>query len=156
MALPPVPFRNVVINIKTGLMELKLIQWLNAVLNAVNAGPQSVGTVSLSTQSATVNATAVSVPTLPQGLYRMNYYQRIMRAAGVSSSLITQLAWVDGGVSCTFTGAAMTANTVSTTQSASVVMNVDAGTVPTYTLTYASAGSPTMQYSFHARLELVP
>jgi len=153
---PPVPFKSWLVDLKTRLVERDWRKWFEEIALALGAAAARLGSVSLTAQAATVSATDFQTVSLTEGLCRVTYAARITRAATVSSSLTVALGWTDGGVSCSQSGVAMTGNTTSTTQSGLVAMHVDAATPVTYTLTYASAGATTMQFSFHAALESVP
>lgn len=151
--LAPVPFTNVLMNLRSRLMEFQWVRWLESLVTAINAAPQAVGTSDLSDQDASVSATAFDTGTLSAGLYRVSYYQRVTQAATSSSSLTTAIGWTDGGVACTQSGAAMTGNTTATTQNGTLVVHVDAGTTVTYALTYSTSGATPMQFSWSGRLE---
>ena len=153
---PPVPFKSWMMDLKTRLVERDWVKWFQEIGAALSATALRLGSVGLTAQAATVSATDFQTVSLTEGLYRVTYAARITRAATVNSSLTVALGWTDGGVSCSQSGAAMTGNTTSTTQSGIVAMHVDAATPVTYTLTYASAGATTMLYSFTAALESVP
>jgi hypothetical protein len=56
------------------------------------------------------------------------------------------LAWVDGGVTCTFSGAAITGNTTATTQSGTIMVNSDGASAVSYSTTWASVGAPSATY----------
>ncbi len=155
MALAPVPFLNVLMEIKTRLIEKPWIEWLNSLRDAIAASNLTVGSVSLAAQDATVITTPFPAPTLSGGLYRVTYAARVTQAAGVSSSLTVRIDWTNG-MAQSVSGAAMTGNTTTTTQSGVVAFTIDAGTPVSYTLVYASVGAPVMQYSFDARLEALP
>lgn len=111
--------------------------------------------VSLTSQHAAIATTPIPSDTLAPGLYRVSIYQRVTTAAGVSSSLTTAISWTDGGISCSFSGAAMTGNTTATTQSFSQLIRVDRATPVSYTTTYASNPATVMQYSLDVVLETV-
>jgi hypothetical protein len=101
------------------------------------------------TQQQLINAGG----TLDAGTYRISYYARITRAATVNSSLTIDFDWVDGGVTQTFTGAAMVGNTTTTHQELSFPIVIDQLTAVRYTATYASAGATSMQFKLYIALE---
>lgn len=115
--------------------------------------PSRIGQTTLTDQAANISATDISGGNLSSGLYRFTYYTRITRAAGVSSSLTVTLSWTDGGIACSFSGAAITANTTSTTQSETKLLRIDSVSPVSYSTAYASAGAPTMQYRLDVALE---
>lgn len=155
--IPPVPRDSQVLQ---GSIKDKIFKtwddWFQQIARLLGLSPAVVGTVSLTEQSASVSATAIATPELSAGLYRLTYYQRVTRAATSSSSLQTTIGWTDGGVACMVSGAAMTGNTTSTTQSDCLTVQVDKATSVTYTLTYASLGATSMQFAWSARLEQLP
>lgn len=154
--IPPVPRNNTVLKGLKQTIEYIWDNWFQVVASAIASTPQEIGEVDLTAQSTSLSSTALVTPALPGGAYRVSYYARITRAASVSSSLTPQIAWTDGGVACSYTGAAMTGNTTSTTQSGVIALVADANTTINYLTTYASAGGTSMQYSLVVRAEELP
>lgn len=74
------------------------------------------------------------------GLYRVSVYREVTTADPVSSSLAIALGWTHNGKSLTRTLSAFTGapQTVNDTAGDSVVIEIDAGTPISYTVTYAS------------------
>ncbi len=116
---------------------------------------QSITTVSLTAQSASIGATDVSNGALPGGLYNFRYYARITRPATVNSSLTITLDWRDGGVTISVAGAAITGNTTATFQDASHLIHIDSTSPVRYSTAYVSNGVQTMQYALYVVLERV-
>lgn len=131
------------------------IDWLNRLGGQVTETPFVRNSVTATTQAASVGATDLTGGALNAGLYRITYYARITRAAGTSSSLTVTLGWTDQGQALTPSGTAITGNTVTTFQSASILVYSDAASPITYATTYASVGAPTMQYKLAVTLEQV-
>jgi hypothetical protein len=154
----PVPRTNDVLQTQKGKIAQWWDNWFQEIAKMLDAA--NTGAVSLSAQSASVAATNITPDTptasLAAGLYQISYSARITQAAGISSSLTPAFGWTDGGVACSFTGAAMTGNSTNTTQQAVIPIQVDAGTNVSYATTYASSGSPSMTYALRVRLELLP
>jgi hypothetical protein len=124
--------------------------------DTVNASAvRIVDPVQLSTQGASVAATDFSGGGVSQGLYRIGFYQRITRAATVSSSLTLAFDWVDGGLTQTETVTAMTGNTTTTQDNGFYLIHADAASPVRYTTTYASVGATSMQYALFLTLERV-
>ena len=104
---------------------------------------------------------AVTVSYLPAGLYRISCYAHVTQAATVSSSLTVTLWWTEGGASKSYSGAAITGSTTTTTQSLSVLVRMDASALQLcnpsylYTTTYGSVGATVMKYSLDVTLELI-
>jgi len=127
--------------------------WFTQLTQTTEGSPQRVASVTLTAQAASIGATDMSTGALSAGLYRISYYARITQAATTSSSLTVTLDWTDGGVSPSFSGAAMTANTVTTFQSETKIIKVDALSPIRYSTTYASVGATPMQYALRVVLE---
>lgn len=158
MNLPPIPVDNSLIQApppKPGAKPTSLIGiitdpwilWFQELIVWLQRMPQRLATVNLSGQGAAILSTPIATGTLQATVMRVTYYLRITRAATVSSSLQIVLSWLDGTVACTFTGAAITANVTSATQTGTVTMRIDPASAVTYSTNYASAGATTMQYS---------
>ncbi len=156
MAVSPVPFRDVIANVKTMVVSAEWVRWLTSLVLAVNAVPQKIGGANLTAQAAAIVAVAIPAPTLTAGLYRVTYTARITQAASVSSSLTVTIAWTDGAAAQSVSGAAMTGNTTATMQQDSFLIHVDQATTVTYATAYASVGATAMQYALYVRLESVP
>jgi hypothetical protein len=156
MALPPVPFRNALARLPGLFITEEWTRWLTAVVNAIGAAAQKVGTVGLTTQGAAIASTPIPTPALGSGLYRVSVYARITQAATTSSALTVTVDWTDGGVACSQLLAFLTGNTPSTTQSASLVIRADEGTTIRYSTGYSSTGATAMQYALDVRAEAIP
>ena len=136
-------------------------RWVQALLNVA---PQVIGTVRLTTQGAAIAATVIATtfPTLPNerllpGLYRVTTYARITRAGSVSSSLTVSIRHVDGAVTITQAGAAITGNTTATVQSNTYLVRVDSESAISYLTAYTDGGGATsMQYALDVVIEALP
>lgn len=152
-----VPFRTPLMVSDRTIEPITWLKWLTRLVAAVNRTPQTAGSVALATQGASITTTPVPLTfALPTGLARLTYAMRVTRAAGTSSGFQLTLGWVDGGVAQTQTFANETGNTTTTTQGAVYPFHVDGGTVPTYAVSYASVGAPTMQFALTLAVEVVP
>ena len=115
-----------------------------------------VGSALLATNlAASIGSTSLPIQIVHSGLYRISYYARITRAAGTSSSLTVTIGWSDESVTMTTSGAAMTGNTVTTAQTASLLIYVTQPGPITYSTTYASVGVPSMQYRLSVTSEFM-
>lgn len=131
------------------------IDFMTALQSDVNAAPTRTNTpVQLTAQAASITTTAIGSPTA-DGLYLVQWYARITRAATVSSSLTLTFGWTDHTQALTAPQAAITGNTVTTTQSGSLLLFSDASSPVTYAATYASSGTTTMQYALYVALSQV-
>ena len=125
-------------------------QYLRSLLDV----PEWLGVAEVVDQAAAIASTPiVVVGRLAAGIYRISYYARITRAAGISSSLTVRFNWTDGSVAQFELGAAMIGNTTATVQQNRLMVRVDRDTSITYETGYASVGVPTMQYSLRIALE---
>ncbi len=114
---------------------------------------KSVGPVDL--KGLTASQTAVNLyQTSSSGArpYLVTYYLVRTRAATTSSSLTVSVAFNDGVTNQTNTSSADTTNTLGHQFSGSFVVYAAASTSITYTITYASVGGTTMQYSAFLRV----
>jgi hypothetical protein len=156
MALSAVPLRSVLVDLKTLLVQVDWVRWLQSLKAAVDSAAQQTGVaLGLTTQSASLPATTV-LDVVSSGLYRVNYYTRITQAATTSSSVTVTIRWTDGGVACLFTNAAITGNTTGSNQQSDRLLHADQGTVVTIETAYASVGATPMQYRIDARVERMP
>lgn len=150
----PPPVRDKTLD-QGGMFTVPWLQWWSRVPDTLESIPNIINTVSLTAQNASLSATDFSGIVLPEGLYRASYYARITTADGVSSSLTVVLAWTDGGVAMTLTGAAITGNTTASYQTSSIILHADADTDITYATTYASNTPGTMKYRLDLSLEKI-
>ena len=127
--------------------------WLLSMVDRLNATPQTLDTVQLSTQAASISATNFAILSVSPGVYRLSMGARISRAATTSSSLTVTFGWTASAVACTTSSTAMTGNTTATVGTLPILVRVDEATAITYATTYASAGGTTMQYSLDVSCE---
>jgi hypothetical protein len=117
--------------------------------------PTRQATVELTGQSASIGATDLTGGTFSAGLYRVTYYARVTQAATTSSSLTVTLDWNEGGVTPSFSGAAMTGNTTTTVQSETQLVEIANLSAIRYSTTYASVGFTVMLYKLSVVVEQV-
>ena len=154
MASAVFPVRDLVTT-ESGLMTRAWVDWLASLQQTVDTAPVRLQSVELTSQTASVGATDISLGTITGGLYRLTYYARITTAAVTSSSLTVTLGWTDSGVSCSLAGAALTGNTTATVQTGTALVRADHASPLTYTTTYASNGAGEMVYSLDVIVEKV-
>ena len=154
MANPPMPARDAMID-EEGIVRRTWQVWFRNLTNTVNEAPSRIQTVSLVSQSASIGTTSIPSTTLTAGLYRVTWYLRISTAAGTSSSVTLTLGWTDDTVTMSLSGAAVTGNTTTTSQTQTSLLAVDNASPVTYATVYSSAGSPAMQYALDITLEAV-
>ena len=105
--------------------------------------------------NAAIGATAIPLPSLSGGTLRVAWYARITTRDPVSSSLTVTIAWIEGGVALTLSGAAMVGNLTTTVQSGTIDIAIDPGTAITYATAYASNTPGTMRYSLRVSVTRV-
>ena len=137
------------------LIGFKWLQWLNALRDRLNLASKRLITVSLTTQAASIGATAFGFGAQPAGLFRVSWYARITQAATTSSSLTVTVGNTDAAINCTQSGAAITGNTTATVQGSAVFVRADRSNAPTYATTYSSVGGTPMQYRLDLTCEAV-
>jgi hypothetical protein len=150
---PPMPIDTPLVG-KDRLMDWLWVQFFTSRDQRIESASQTVTTVALSTQAASIAATPINVSNAA-ALYRVNIYHRITRAATVSSSSELTIAWTEGGQALTKVYTALTANTVTTVQQEVTPVRVDANTSFTYAITYASVGATSMQFYLELEVERV-
>jgi len=141
---------------KEGTVTQAWLDWFTSQSDSLSASSTRINTVPLTTQFAAIAPTDFSGANLSAGLYRISYYARITQAAGVNSSLTVTFDWTDGGVSPSFSGAAITGNTTTTFQSATFPIHIDSLSPVRYSTAYVSVGAPVMQYALYIFLETMP
>lgn len=133
--------------------------WQEALSNlrdVTEASAARLNSVSLTGQTASLAATDFTGGALPAGLYRIDYYAAITRAAGTSSSLTVTFDWTDGSVSKTVSGAAIVDGTNSAVQTGPPhLIRIDSASPVRYSTTYVSVGAPTLEYKLYAVLSKI-
>lgn len=122
---------------------------LSGLVERVNLSGQVVSNPipSLAGQSGSISPTQFPIGAVTSGVYRLSWYARITQAATTSSSLTVSFGWTQNGVGLPGSGAALTANATTATQSGNAVVRSDAATTLTYSTTYVSVGATSMQYA---------
>jgi len=145
----------------TGDLSKDWYLWFFDQLARVQVGVQSVGSpIVLKDQAASITPapltlSAVNIPSVQGGYYRVNWYGRVTQAASVSSSLSITIGWTESGHALSFTSAAVTGNTTTTTLVGSLAVVIDAPGPITFATTYASSGATPMQYGLRVWPELI-
>jgi hypothetical protein len=150
--LAPPPLRSRLVD-TAGLMTREFNNWLRGLTSAVNmTATQTVQPIVLENLSAALG-TSVLLPFAPAGVYRLSYTLRINQAATVSSSVTMRFHWFAGGLSQTFSAPALTTNSTTTPQSDAVLVQVDPGSLISYSTLYASVGGTPMLYNLAVTCE---
>lgn len=104
-----------------GRLSRPWLRWFVPLLAAVNASPGRVErSTRLSAQSGSVLATALALPVLPEGLYRVSAFLRETTGSGATVSVGFTLNGVAG--------------TASVPRNGAVLVQIDAGSVLTYAI----------------------
>lgn len=140
----------------TGIATRQWLRFFEGQGVASDAAASRVGRTTIPPLAGALGATDVMGGVSAPGLYRVNYYVRITRAAGLNSQLTVVFAWTDGGVACSRSGPLLNANTVNTHDEATFPIRRDQGSPVTVTTIYVSAGAPTMAYSLEVDVEALP
>lgn len=124
---------------------LKFDQWFTPnFTDRVQASPPvTVAPPAVSASGASIGATTL-IAAANAGLYRVSWWLRITQAASVSSSVTVTLGTTDGGVACTLSGPALTANNVALPQGESRIIRADGAALISYSTTYVSVGTPAL------------
>lgn len=138
-----------------GTIPLSWIQYFTSQSQQINAAPQSSKKIILA-QSAAIATTSIPNPSSSSGAYRVSYYTRITTPATTSSSLTVTIGFTDNGVAESFSGTAITLNTVLAAQTNTYLIFSDAAAPITYSTAYASVGATPMQYKLMVVLEQLP
>lgn len=106
--------------------------------------------------SGTIATTAFPLSTFPGGQYRASWYLQIITPDGAGSSAQVTIGWTSAGQALTASGAAVTGDTVTTFQSLGTgILDVDAGSPITWSVTYSSTTPAKMKYKLVLVLENV-
>lgn len=139
---------------KDGMIANSFLQWLQWLVGLVMRAPvRMTPDVNLTAQAASIAATDLA-PVQYSGVYRISHFLHITRAATTSSSVQLVVSFVSDGTTLTNTSTAVTGNTTTTFQTGSILVYIDGGTTPSFTVTYASVGATSAQYRLTLLLEL--
>lgn len=129
--------------------------YLLAVTTRVQDSSTLIGSIALTSQSASIATTALSLGTVAAGYYRVSWFTRVTSPAGVSSSLTVTISGTDAGQSYSQSGPAMTGNTTATVQSGFVLVKADQASAISYSTAYLSNPVAAMVYKLTILVELV-
>lgn len=152
--LPPIPF--VIVDPKTGQATGAFRDFLDLTLvPQVQNAPQILPTPApLTNQHASLAATNI-VTTKTKGLYLVGFYARVTIVDGVSSSLAVTLGWLETAQPLSQPFPALTADTVTTFQSALLLVLADNASNLTIQTTYASNTPAKMRYELYSTVQLL-
>lgn len=150
------PIREPVVDKTTGLLTPRWQVYFRDQAQVIDSNPSQVTTpVVVQAQNTTITTTPIPTGALAGGLYRVTYSAQVTTAAASTSSLTVTLSWTNSGNNETFTGAAMTGNTVGTSQSNTQLVQIDPSTPVSYAAVYASNPSGAMKYTLAVVLEAI-
>ena len=152
--LAPIPRGAPVVESKVWTITQDWFIWLFSAIKRLETAAQRVKAVARSALSATI-ATTTLYTTLEAGIYRVSYAFRVTTPATTSSSLTLTIGWVDGGVTLSQAGAALTGNLTTSQQNGTFLMRCDTASLITYAMLYASVGGTAMVYKLDLTVELV-
>jgi len=155
IATPPLGFQPKKGDTNAFHMPLSWIQYFTAIVQSVSLAPARLQQISKVTQGASIPTTPLNLGVLSAGNYRVSYYLQITRAASVSSSLTFTLGWTSQTVAISSSGTALTGNTTTTFQQATIFIYSDGRSAINYGIAYASVGGTSMQYFATVVLEAV-
>lgn len=130
--------------------------WLTRLVAAVNAAPGVIVTSTLTGQTAAIPLMALATGTVTGGAYQIQAYLQVTQAATTSSSATLTLGWTTNGIAQTSTAAPVTGNTPATSQTTSLFVLADQGSVFSYAVAYASVGATPLQYSLTLKVTGTP
>jgi hypothetical protein len=131
------------------------IDFQTAQTNQLNSIPVKAAAAVLTSQSAAIPAEDMTDGSINGGYYRLSYWYGVTTPASVTSDLQVDFAYEYGGVTRTLKGDDLAGNSTSEFAQDVAFIPVDGNTPVTYTVTYASLGTP-MSYAIFISLENVP
>lgn len=135
------------------------IVWIqNALVPRLQQAAQLLTALALGTTvplSGSIGATPLPLGVLAGGRYRVSTYARIVTPDGVSSSLTVSIRWTEGGVALVVSGAAMVGDSITTVQSETYLLTIDAVSAISYSTVYASNTPNQMKYRLSILVEAV-
>lgn len=117
-----------------------------SLVQGVTNAPQFLPAVSLIAQNAAIATTPIPLPSLAAGPYRVTWYTEITAADGGGSALQITVTWTHNGKTLSLSGANLTSDSITTVQSNSVTVLIDAASPLSYSVAYSSTTPGKMQY----------
>ena len=151
-ALPPIPSNTPIADPKDGrITTFMRLRWQELVDGWAQSG--SVATVPVLAQTAALATTSVYT-TFASGDYRVSWYLRKTRADGAASSATVTIGCVDqDGQALTYTGAALTVDSVAAWQSETKQIRCVASSDLTVAVAYSSTTPGQMRYDLVVKVE---
>lgn len=106
-------------------------------------------------QNASISPTPIPVGSISSGIYRVSVLLRVTTVDGVSSSVTPFVQYPNDGITCTDTGAALTANNTAQPKGYTFVVETDAPGPVSFGTTYVSNTPGAMKYKAVVAIERV-
>lgn len=149
-SLAPIP-PNIAITDKDGLItSFFRFRW-QQLISGFQLTPD-VASISLKALSAALGLTNAFVST-QSGLYRLQYYLRVMSPDGVSSSVQLTIGWTESGYGLTLAEPALTSDSINLPQVGIVLLPLDAASPLTIQTAYSSNTPNKMLYELLLTVE---
>lgn len=132
-----------------------LITLLPALEQVPSVAGGSVPVLSETGQNAAYALTPLPLGSINAGVYRVSVYIRVTTPDGAASSVQPYVSFLDDGVSCTITGAALTANAINVPTGQTFVVNVDQPGPISFGTNYSSTTPNQMVYKAVVTVERV-
>lgn len=156
--LSPPPFADPWVD-PDGVPTRDITDWFLTVLLPSIAQSPSVSNATTppfaQSASAAIGLTALPVGSLSSALYRVSVFARVTTPDGVSSSVAPQISFINDGVTCAITGAALTTDAIDQPGTWTFFVEVDAPGPISIGTTYASNTPNAMSYDITATVERV-
>lgn len=138
----------------TSVASAEYTRWLGQLFNAVQSSAQQIGSpVNLPNRSAAIATTAIPLPSIGNGPYRLTGYLQVTSPDGVSSSVGLMFGWTKNAVSITKTFGALAGDSLTTADSFSITVLTDQSSALTYATSYSSNTPTLMKYLLNITVE---
>lgn len=145
--LDPPPYAAPVSEDSRATFAADWVRWFGQLFGAVQSSAQQIGSmVTRTNQSAAITTTAIPLPSIGNGPYRLTGYLQVTTPDGAASSVGLIFGWQKNSIPITKTFAALTGNTTTTADSFSITVPTDQSSALTYSTSYASTTPGQMKY----------
>lgn len=145
--LDPPPYAAPIAEDKPAKLGADWIRWFGQLFGAVQSSAQQIGSmVTRTNQSAAITTTAIPLPVIGNGPYRLTGYLQVTTPDGAASSVGLVFGWQKNAIPITKTFTALTGNTTATADSFSVTVPTDQSSALTYATSYSSTTPGQMKY----------
>lgn len=145
--LDPPPYAAPITEDRPAKLGADWIRWFGQLFGAVQSSAQQIGSmVTLTNQSAAVSTTAIPLPAIGNGPYRLTGYLQVTTPDGAASSVGLVFGWQKNTIPITKTFTPLTGNLVTTADSFSITVPTDQSSALTYSTSYSSTTPAQMKY----------